>query len=386
MNDVGLPAQAGIPWIIAEEINPPKADREIGNKKMKQDKCQQIKSLIEEIKKAKADFDRSWQYLATFPDRKTVDTNFELSKADFYKRDLVQLIYELKECASPWNFTIKNASNPYHQAFEDGGMASEQNPEKFEELEVDLQKILKEDEQTYTDVGLNYWTFDFPAELREEMKLSPEKFEFIKQQIKQGAIPIFMPGKYFQHSGLMDEHLEHLVPRIIGKEGSKLIFLNFLEKSLKHALNLETITSTERFVQSVPDNPYILLVKPDEKTAFKTNKNTKIDDILPEINSDSCINLAEYFALQNRFTSRAIAWAKKNNLELDSLDPLDVNLSEMVLLGIPPVDTINGKEVFFGYYSKTAKRSGVSGFWNLRDFSIRRVMRIELEAKPGITK
>jgi len=340
---------------------------------MAQDNCQQIKSLIAEIRTTLAQFDEAHGQVLAINDLHDLESKEQLKRAEGCMAHLDDLITELRETANPWHLNIYDAVNPYYEGEKVNGLNETSGSEILDKLEIDLEKILSNDTHAYFEAGLIDWDRSLPPSLP-DYRLSAEKIRIIKQQIKAGAIPIFMPGKNAQLIGLAAA-VSNLKLQVVmnGKDNKPLtIEANKTKGVMKEMIDAED----NLLVDDVPINPYILLVKPTFKPEVKSREQVEeqkeqLADSYKEVSgvSVSGIRVGEYLVLQNRFTVRLANLIGPQPREIRCLDMQSItffdNLPHSNEFGIEycpgtHVWSDTGKEIYLAVssFNKKADPSG----------------------------
>lgn len=241
-----------------------------------------------------------------------------------------QLSYELAAFAqelekNSLTITVKDAQNPFHERLKTGGVPDEENPEK-KEIIIDLFDTLEEDIKSYRSHGLEQWAQALEAHKDKVVDLTEEQRKIIEGEIKNGAIPIWIPGKEALLSTTAEQLEKAAVPRLIMGEvdwfaqDARLrdgIIKNFVEKH------------DPRLFEGV-SQPYISFHRPtstpDQRTCSKTFQEQR--DEFVKINNERALNsqvpvrsvsLYEYIALQIRSTEALVG-----NKMIKKLYPLDI--------------------------------------------------------------
>lgn len=244
--------------------------------------------------------------------------------------DVFEKKYE-KEKTPEFVITVKDALNPYREALLEGGILPAQAMEK-QETKLDLIQTLKQDRNSYQSAGLTEWAQSLNGLESRLQSLSLEKRKTIEQEIKDGAITIFMPGKDIQFNLTVERLVQQLKSLWIEDGQPQAVADTYLE--WKHFKNLiQSQTKAAELLADVPTRPYILLTKPFQAPDARTcNKNVsgqlqelklvnnerkaqKRDDAYP-------MNPHEYVATQKRFTERL---PLQTSSLLSTISPLDKN-------------------------------------------------------------
>ena len=176
-------------------------------------------------------------------------------------------------------FHVPDAQNPYREALLESGILDiEKNPLSAETKEMtwNLRDEVRKQQAIYRSMGLDAWadniaTIDFTH-------LTKEQRETIKQEIKDGAIPIIMPDRTTQlNNTSVDQFKKSFKPTYIEKGKEETANDAYLEWD--HFIDLidtkTVIPEPEPGKKcEVPDQPYLSFIKPtqrpDEGTTGKT--------------------------------------------------------------------------------------------------------------------
>ncbi|MBI5022994.1 MAG: AAA family ATPase [Candidatus Magasanikbacteria bacterium] len=232
---------------------------------------------------------------------------------------------------SPTSFIVRDSLNPYREALLAGGIvASDPAVAERKDMAIDLIQLLSQDQSSYQAAGLAEWAKSLNNLESRLSALSPEKRKIVEQEIKDGSIPVFMPGKDIQFSLTVEQLTKQLKPLWIKNSQAQTVADGYLE--LDYFINLIQTKAKELLVD-VPANPYILLTKPtqapDVRTCDKTLDLQKAE--LQAINKERkkqnqataySMNPHEYAALQVLFTKRT---QSESAVPLTDLTPLDSN-------------------------------------------------------------
>jgi len=188
-------------------------------------------------------------------------------------------------------------------------------------------------------------------------KMSLEKLEIIKQEIKEGAIPIIMPGKRVMMETTLDE-IKKLTPKYKEK-GTEIKRRN--ESSLEWDYLKGLIENrNELLVSDIPDEPYILLTKPTQKSELRDKSVeeqktaiTELNENRAEENKMHAMNLHEYAAMQTVFSEELIERSDAGDVELSKLEPLDFDGGTWTRF--VSLNTFSGF-VPFGYWARNMHR------------------------------
>lgn len=271
--------------------------------------CQEIKPLIEELKKTARQFNAAYGEVLAINNFRDAESKFQMQIAEGCMAHLIDVAAErLGKLMDYWQPFVKNAVNPYHEGLSACGLTDpSQNPETYDEKMIALWRMLNHDDIAYTNANLYLWSDSLINCRPYESKFSWKQFRLIKDQLKDGAIPIFMPGREAQLKDLK-KALEWLrpdafVPANSGEEFT--IKAAEIQGAMEHYINV----GDEQLVKDIPESPYVIFIKPslrpqsrEEYARQKQQTQESIEDI--EGASAGSIRLCEYLSLQNRYTDR----------------------------------------------------------------------------------
>lgn len=228
-------------------------------------------------------------------------------------------------------FSVSHAINPYYEVFKQNDI-----PDRKEiTYEVNLRDVLESDRNFYLDSGLSEWADALPASI-DQMELDSKSREIIEERLKQGAIPIFMPGAKVQRETLL-KGLQNLKPTWIRDGELQAVEETFIDDRLKSLITFQDTA----LVNNVPDEPYIMLVRPSQKLPTGTTSQSQDEQLkkLAEFQKDDqyfqSILPQEYASLQALFTSRARLIFDQQNKEIATLEPLDYNIHTRFITMLP---------------------------------------------------
>ncbi len=244
---------------------------------------------------------------------------------------------------------VSGAQNPYREALRGSGLPNiEQHPLAAEkrDLALDLIEILGSDQESYRSAGLTAWAKDVAK--FNWSQLTAEKFKIIEQEIADGAIPIFMPGRLVQLDTTVEDFTKRLKPTWI-KEGEQQAVADAYRRD--YFANLIKDKATE-LVKDVPTRPYLSLQKPTQNPEPRTCNKTVPEQLeefasiqkTRESSGKSPVYVtspAEYAALQKRFTERVSTLCETNNLKPNTINPLDSNTwTRFISLAVSSVGSV----------------------------------------------
>ncbi len=215
-------------------------------------------------------------------------------------------------------FTVKDATNPFKEALETGGITDPDLTAEHRDIPVNLPELLAHHAALYEELDLPTWA---DALRNHTINLTPEARDLLESQIKEGNIPILMPDRATQRATLKDA-LKNLKPLWIKNYNPQ----DVADPSIwKYYYDNEAYL--DAMVADIPEEPYILLTKPTQNTPPETTFKTlaqqqediaKLQETNPNLQS---ILPQEYASLQALFT-RALKDTATNH-SLTTLDPLD---------------------------------------------------------------
>jgi hypothetical protein len=232
---------------------------------------------------------------------------------------------------------VRDALNPFHEALQKNKIPEAQNPERHNR-KVDLLEVLKADIASYQGSNLKEWVEALKA-IKNDIRLTREKFRIIEQELADGAIPIFMPGAKVQQDTTPEQYMQNIKP-IWKKEGQPQALKDaYMGDHIKHLIT----TKDASLVQGVPSRPYLLLVKPTQKPHKDTCGRTLNGQIaeLARMNAArsgratlGSIKPLEYAALQQRFTQSLATTMPP----LSVISPLDSSTIWTKFIDLPVAD------------------------------------------------
>jgi len=317
--------------------------------------CQELQNKISQLKDLKRQFEQIYNTLPPGSNREQAKRDV-LDKISPYRDEIEAILSELEE-AFKYEFVVRNAINPYAEAMRDGGITDTEFTAERKDVHVNLQEILAGDREAYVAAGLILWAQAIPVDIH-DFNLSREQIEIIKSRVAQGEIPIFMPGRWQQMNGLVAA-MRNLKPKYIEEKQEKEVEVSIHNTAydyldlMDEIINLEIFgtgskedikKSIKSFIEegqdpemlfaslaAIPENSYVVMVKPNQVPEERTTKKALKDQIKefeqmkaenPDLNL-RVQSLAEYSALQNRFTHRVDDFAKSSGVVLEKLCPLD---------------------------------------------------------------
>lgn len=231
----------------------------------------------------------------------------------------------------------KDIINPFAEVLKENGMSG---IEKLDQLEIDLGEILESCKETYRRHGLDTWANALPSSLADIVSGDPKQHKRFEAYLKEGRIPVFMPPASIQLQTLKDmlhtvstnTHFNHFKPEVI--TGAAVTPAEDGYVGWDHFKNLME-SKNPSLVTGVPNTAYIMWEKPtqkpesmnknlpdqkkyiqDEQEKFKKAHNVTqslIGGMMP----------AEYLALQIVFSDFVKAYAQRERVDIQTLNPLD---------------------------------------------------------------
>ncbi|MBI5022998.1 MAG: hypothetical protein HZC05_02435 [Candidatus Magasanikbacteria bacterium] len=258
---------------------------------------------------------------------------------------------------SPTSFIVRDSLNPYREALLVGGVvASDPAVAERKDMAIDLDKILESDIVSYRASNLLRWASALES-VKGDLRLTPEKRAIIEQEVKEGAIIIFMPGRATQLETTVDEY-QQLRPKWIKDSQPQTLDDTYIWDHLASLIS----NKDQSLVQAVPVRPYFMLIKPtatvEPRTVSKTvdlqkqelvkiNQERKTAGLAPA----QVVNPAEYAAFMQLATERVQQLSSQplNNLT----PPDDVNVSYNSFINLP---LSSGGNVPRGYFYPDDRR------------------------------
>lgn len=242
-----------------------------------------------------------------------------------------------KEKNSGSTFFVYDAHNPFFALWNDGGITDATlNPEKRGRL-VELQPVLEESIALYTSAGLADWTNDIKK--ANFSNLAPEKITLMKQFIADGwAVISVMPGREAMLRQIVLA-MQRFKSVWISSGSEKIVQNSFVVPMISEgvfgALSATPNTTTsqavgeankqfERWVATLPEEPYVLLATNSQMAGGKT-VDEQIQLVASEQARCSCLDVmhpGEYAVMSSVFPSHARGEAPKS---LSKLLPTDLN-------------------------------------------------------------
>jgi len=217
---------------------------------------------------------------------------------------------------------IEDAKNPLAEAFKDGGADA---PETID-YELNFEELAEMNAAVYEDRGLDLWANEVKKAKENLGKMSLEKLEIIKREIKEGAIPIIMPGKRIQLATTL-EQIKMLRPKFKKLNEEEMAAESYLEwEHFKQLIN----TRNELLVSDIPDKPYILLTKPTQQSEIRNKMVEQQIAAIEALNENRteeskiyAMNPHEYAATQTVRSELIFKRGEETDVELAQIKPMD---------------------------------------------------------------
>ena len=327
--------------------------------------CQDLQAKIQLLKTLKQQFEQFYRTLPPGSNRDQAKREI-LDKISPYRDEIESVLFELKELLFKYEFTAPNAINPYAEAMKEGGITNPDLIAEKQDLTINLQELLTGDREAYEKAKISEWVNDLPENIA-DLNLTNEQIEAIKQRVEKGEILIVMPGRQAQIAGLSQvilklkpvwikdgkeepvkeayhwDYLDNLIGlmnEIAQNPGLTPKKQQEIEAKIQALLKDKYSPSSSKMifdaVNAIPEHPYVALISPTQSPEAET-KNLNLNDQIarfkeikasiqkqnPDLNP-AITSIAEYLALQNRFTARAKALAEsQGGKKLKNLSPLD---------------------------------------------------------------
>ncbi|MBU1132183.1 hypothetical protein KKC32_02980 [Patescibacteria group bacterium] len=218
---------------------------------------------------------------------------------------------------------IKDAKNPFAEAFFDGGADA---PETID-YELNFEELADMNAAVYEDRGLDLWAEEVKKAKENLGKMSLEKLEIVKREIKEGAIPSIMPGKRVMMETTLKQ-IKMLRPKFksFNKE-EELADESYLEwEHFKQLIN----TRNELLVSDVPEGSYILLTRPTQESELRGKTVNEQIEAIAALNANRtaenkiyAMNLHEYAAEQAMRSQMIMDQSEMAGEELSQVRPMD---------------------------------------------------------------
>ncbi|MBU1132239.1 pentapeptide repeat-containing protein [Patescibacteria group bacterium] len=238
----------------------------------------------------------------------------------------------------PETIFVRNAKNPFREAFVDGGVVA---PERKDAV-WNLVEKCHEDMAVYQDCEIESWARNLAGRENKLRNLSAEKKRIIESEIAEGAIPIIMPGKRVQLETTI-EQIKMLRPKFKNEDGVETL-ANESNLSWSHLKQL-IAQRDALLVSGIPDGPYILLMKPTQKSELRGKTMGAQRAEIAAINENRsaerkiyAINLYEYAAAQTIRSKMIINRSEAGRTELSQVRPMDFDYkayTRFVSLNVP---------------------------------------------------
>ncbi len=288
-------------------------------------------------------------------------------------------------------FVVPNAINPYHEALLEAGLEADKTM-KREDIRLDLRKEISRQLLVYREAQneagrpvLPEWVKDIQENVGLIYAEVVKDRAKIVERIKEGMIPVVMPGRSIQER-TWEDALRYLQPTWM--EDGKIKALNdkgnYLVDDYKYD-GTKKMTQ-EGFFKSIPDLPYLVWVKPtqglDPKTRSKSfNKQQAYYVTLvaehPNLYDATDLIPTEYIALQAMATSQIRARYKEfegGTKEPMIIKPLDHDISYTRFLSAGPFSDPFVPGAFFNPEDRQVNVNSINPFAHL-EFGFRPAAR-----------
>lgn len=318
--------------------------------------CQEAAEKLQRIQQLNRQFNKELARVIEKPNMKALEKYYaNLRKQIFlFSREIHEQLFVI---------TVKDAVNPFHEQLKAGGISDEKNPEK-KEITIDLEDVLIGNVINYHARGLVQWAETLHAHKDKITGLTPEQKRVVEYEIKNGAIPIWMPGKDVLLTTTIEQFMIAFKPvpiqyyNDVPMRDAFLEWYDFNNLIERHDL---------RLVEGVPETPYISFIrptlKPDDRTFNKTITEQQAE--FQKINQElveaglfpACImNPYEYGALHTRVAEGLIDSVVLTPSAVKGVSPLDSHTyTRFINLPLSPGGTALGgffdpseKQIVFG--------------------------------------
>ena len=248
---------------------------------------------------------------------------------------------------------VPHATNPYHEALLEAGLEATKTMEQ-EDIRLDLRKEIQRQLSVYQEAKnreghplLEAWVKDIQENEGLIYAEVAKDRSRIVERIKEGMIPVVMPGRSVQEQ-TWEDTLKYLHP-IWMKDGKNEAWDekgNFLKNDYK--TDSTNKMTKEGFFKNIPDRPYLVWVKPTQGIDPET-MNKSFDDQQayyatlvadhPNLYDATDFIPTEYVALHAMATSQIRARYKElqsGTKEPMVIKPLDYNNSYTRFLSAVP--------------------------------------------------
>jgi hypothetical protein len=279
---------------------------------------------------------------------------------------------------------VSNALNPFREYFIAGDIP-ETHPAAAETYEavVNIEELLTTTIDTYRAQNLPHWA-DALLAIHDDIRMNPEKRRVIEQELRDGAIPILMPGKDTLQATTPEELTQDTLHPLWIKDGvSQTLNTTYLWDHIKGLMEAHHPSLTE----DVPDRPYLSFMKPtatvDPRTTNKTVEGQKQELLL--INQERraggkhpahATNPYEHAELQYTATHAAQESAPTPLTTLTPLDDVNHSYTRFITLPFSADGYVPG--ACFGPVNRRVGFSGGSAVARLRVGGFRLSVRVEL--------
>jgi hypothetical protein len=229
--------------------------------------CQQIKTAYEQLQSSQA------RFVAAYAKGKE-SNDFTLAKQ--YQAEWTAA-YAALEALVFFRFTVSDALNPFRDYLLAGGIPdTDPAVQERKDREVNLEAILAQDIVAYRAANLERWAQALEA-ITNDIRLTPEKRAIIEQEIKDGAIIVFMPGRAAQLETTPEQYQPLKPVWIKDNEVQTLADAYMWDHTAKLITN-----QNPALVKDVPERPYLVLRKLSAKVDPRTTDKT-VDALKAEV-------------------------------------------------------------------------------------------------------
>jgi hypothetical protein len=268
--------------------------------------CQNLKTSYNHLTKLTAEFTAKYH---------AVKDAGDLEEVKALRKSLEQARDALLEHLS--FFIVPNARNPYHEALLEAGLKPAKTKER-QETRLDLRKEIERQVSVYKVVQnkkgrplLRDWVKDIvDNEALIYTEVAKDRAKII-ERIKEGMVPIVMPGRSVQER-TWEDAFKYLQPTWIEKGAKKDLKINAVDRRYKTDSTKKM--TRDGFFKHIPDRPYLVWTKPTQGLDPLT-LNTSFEDqqaLYAKMVADDTRGLydatdlipTEYVALQTMATSQ----------------------------------------------------------------------------------
>lgn len=231
-------------------------------------------------------------------------------------------------------FSVPKSLNPYYEALRAAGL-NQRKTRKEEEIALDIRQEIERQLAIYAQVKdadgqpvLNDWIKDIEENKELIYTEVAKNHDKITARIKAGMIPIVMPGRSVQER-TWEKALKHLKPIWIENGAEEVVCDGYFHPN--YATDSTNKMTRVGFFKNIPDQPYLVWVKPTQKPDSKTCRKSFDKQIEfyqdqvrknPDLYDQTDLIPTEYAALQAIFTTTILEIFRK--LEGSRSDPTDM--------------------------------------------------------------